>query len=294
MSKILLSGLPEAGKSSIYREAYDKIKFSSDNQYKNKISKIKSLEKVLRIYFHEEEGDTLDYLTEEEAKDLFSDVIVSIWVVDIANQRKLSASLFHWKLFQKRIKMYSPYALKFICFHKTDLLEGSNHENYLSSLKEDYKSEMGNDVSFFMTSLKNLSVFKFMAEILHKVREASFEMKQAENKIKEFLETNEDFYGVVLISSDGLSIVEMGERDSIEFVTLPANLWLGTNDRLKEAFVINQLACTIHLDEYTLIFFDVASDLLLACIAKKEAPLQFSFIRSNLLAQSLNEILKND
>ncbi|MFX0174357.1 MAG: hypothetical protein ACFE9L_20970 [Candidatus Hodarchaeota archaeon] len=294
MGKILLSGLPGAGKSAIYKEAYEKIISTSENQYKNKIAKIKSLEKVLRIYFHEEEGDTIDYLTEEQAKDLFSNVIISIWIVDVANQRKLSESLFHWKLFQKKIKMYSPYALKFICFHKTDLLEGNNHEDYFSSLKEDYVSEMDKNVSFFITSLKNSSVFEFMAEVLRKVREASFEMKQVENKIKVFLETNEDFYGAVLISSDGLSIVEMGEKESIEFVTLPANLWLGTNDRLKEAFVINQLACTIHLDKYTLIFFDVVSDLLLTCIAKREAPLQFSFIRSDLLAQSLNEILKND
>jgi len=81
----------------------------------------------------------------------------------------------------------------------------------------------------------------------------------------------------------------MGEK--VEFVILPANLWLTTNERLKEAFDKEPLACTIHLTDQILLFFDIGSDLLLTTVAKKDAPLQFSFIRSDLLAQSLREIL---
>jgi predicted regulator of Ras-like GTPase activity (Roadblock/LC7/MglB family) len=294
MSKILLSGLPGAGKSSIYKETYEKIVTASDNTYKNEIMKIKSLEKVLQIHFLEEEGDQLDFLAEKQIKDLFSNVTVSIWVVDISNQRTSSTSLFHWKTFQKSLIKYSPFSLRFICFHKTDLLEGDNHKNYFKSLKKDYESESDKNDSFYYTSSNDSSVFIFMATVLQKVREASFEISQAENKIHQFLQTNDDFYGVVLISSDGLPVIEMGERERIEYVTLPANLWLSTNDRLKEAFQMNQLTCTIHLDEQTLLFFDIEADLLLTCVAKKEAPIQFSFIRSDLLAQSLNEIFRKD
>ncbi|MFX0185024.1 MAG: hypothetical protein ACFE95_18220 [Candidatus Hodarchaeota archaeon] len=292
MNKILLSGLPGAGKSTIYRETYEKITTTSDNTYKNEILKIKSLGKVLQIQFLEEEGDQLDFLTEKEIKDLFSNVAVSIWVVDISNQRTLSTSLFHWKTFQKSLIEYSPFSLRFICFHKTDLLEGDNHKDYFSSLKQDYESESDKHASYYYTSTNDKSVFQFMATVLQKVREASFEISHAENLIHQFLQTNDDFFGVALISSDGLSVIEKGEKERIEYVTLPANLWLSTNDRLKEAFQMNQLACTIHLDEQTFLFFDIGADLLLTCITKKEAPLQFSFIRSDLLAQSLNEVFR--
>ena len=103
------------------------------------------------------------------------------------------------------------------------------------------------------------------------------------------MHTNEDFFGVTILSSEGLPIIEMGEK--VEFVILPANLWLGTNERLKEAFRTHTLTCTIHLDDQILLFFDIGADLLLTTVAKKEAPLQFSFIRSEMLSQSLREIL---
>ena len=128
-----------------------------------------------------------------------------------------------------------------------------------------------------------------MADVMKKIHEASFEIKQAHNKISQFLQTNEDFFGATILSSDGLPIIEIG--DKVEFVILPANLWLGTNERLREAFNAETLACTIHLSDQILLFFDIGSDLLLTTITKKEAPLQFSFIRSDLLAQSLREIL---
>ena len=129
-----------------------------------------------------------------------------------------------------------------------------------------------------------------MAEVMKRIHESSFEIQQINKKLNEFLQNNEDFYGATILSIDGLPIIEVGEK--VEYVVLPANLWLGTADRLREAFnTESYISCTIHLNDQILLFFDVGSDQLLTTIAKRDAPLQFSFIRSDMLAQSLREIL---
>lgn len=291
MGKILLSGLSGSGKSSIYEETYKKISAEDENPYVKSIIKIKSLEGVLGINFLEEEGDIIDSFSSDQLEELFTDVQVLLWIVDVTDQRNLSTSSFYWKKFDKNINTYSRFAKRLICFHKTDLLTMEDPKSFFNSLIETFKSPFTDQTSFYYTSLKNSSTQEMMSDCLKKIRESSIAINQTENKIKEFLQTNEDFFGAIILSSDsGLPVIEMGEK--IDYVTLPANLWLSTNDRLKEAFKIKHLACTIHLDEQTLIFLDLSEDLLLTTITKEGAPLQFSFIRSNLLAQSIRDILE--
>ncbi|UCG03487.1 MAG: hypothetical protein JSW11_05725 [Candidatus Heimdallarchaeota archaeon] len=287
MGKILLFGLPKSGKSSIYRESYQTITSAEDNPYKERILKVKSLEKLLQIEFYEE--NTFESFSKEEIEKIFSDVEVILWVIDVSDQRTISTSLFHWNKVLEYLKTHSAFAVKFVCFHKTDLLTLEDKDTLFNTLRSNFQADLEDQVNFYNTTLKDDSVLAMMAQIMKMIHESSFEIKQANNKITEFLQTNEDFYGVTILSSDGLPIIEVGEK--VEFVILPANLWLGTNERLKEAFGINTLTCTIHLDDQILLFFDIGSELLMTTVAKKEAPLQFSFIRSDLLSQSLREIL---
>lgn len=286
MPKILLLGLPKAGKSSILRESYEKITKLEENPYKNKILKVKSLEKILHIEF--QEVNSIEHFSEEEIEETFSNVQVVLWVLDVAEESTISISLFHWKKTIKYLRKYSPFASKFICFHKTDLLTIEDEKTFFNTLKNDFQVDLEGNVKFYNTSLTDESLLAMMAQIMKMIHESSFEIKQAQNKMTEFLNANEDFYGVTILSSDGLPVTEYGEK--VEYVILPANLWLGANERLKEAFGTKTLSCTIHLDDQYLLFFDIGSDLLLTTVAKKEAPLQFSFIRSDLLAQSLREI----
>ncbi|MFW9903210.1 MAG: ADP-ribosylation factor-like protein [Candidatus Thorarchaeota archaeon] len=288
MGKILLLGLPKSGKTSILRESYQTITSTDEeNPHKKKILKVKSLEKLLQIEFYEE--NTFEAFSKEKIRGIFSNVQVVLWVVDIADHRTISTSLFHWKKMLEYIKDYSNFASRFVCFHKTDLLTIEDKNTLFNTLKSSFQGGDGEPVKFYYTSLKDDSVLEMMAQIMKVIHESSFEIKQAHNKINEFLQTNEDFYGVTILSSDGLPIIEVGEK--VDIVILPANLWLGTNERLKEAFGTNTLTCTIHLDEQILLFFDIGTDLLMTTVAKKEAPLQFSFIRSDMLSQSLREIL---
>ena len=287
MGKILLLGLPKSGKSSILRESYQTITSAEENSYKDKILKVKSLEKLLQIEFYEE--NMSENFSKEEIKNLFSNAQVVLWVLDVADQRTISTSLFHWKKVLEYLKEYSTFASKFVCFHKTDLLTVEDRDTLFSTLKNNFQANLEEEVNFYYTSLEDDSVIEMMAQMMKIIHESSFEIKQATNKINEFLKTNEDFYGVTILSSEGLPVIEVGEK--VDIVTLPANLWLGINERLKEAFGTNTVTCTIHLDDQILLFFDVGSELLMTTIAKKEAPLQFSFIRSDMLSQSLSEIL---
>jgi predicted regulator of Ras-like GTPase activity (Roadblock/LC7/MglB family) len=286
MGKILLLGLPKSGKSSILRESYQTITSADNNPYREKILKVKSLEKLLQIEFYEE--NTPETLSKEEIKRTFSNIQVVLWVLDVADQRTISTSLFHWKKAIEYVNKNSPFASKCVCFHKTDLLTVEDKNTLFNSLKDSFQADLEEQVNFYYTTLEDDSVFVMMAQIMKYIHESSFEIKQAHNKINEFLRTNEDFFGVTILSSDGLPVIEIGEK--VEYVTLPANLWLGTNERLKEAFGTNTLSCTIHLDNQILLFFDIGSELLMTTVAKKEAPLQFSFIRSDMLSQSLSEI----
>lgn len=288
MGKILLLGLPKSGKSSILRESYQIVTSTDEeNPYKNKILKVKSLEKLLHIEFFEE--NSFENFSKEEIKSLFSNVQVVLWVVDVADQRTISTSLFHWKKVLEYLSKFSNFASRFICFHKTDLLTVEDRNTLFNTLRSDFQTGIEEQVNFYYTSLKDDSVLVMMAQIMKIIHESSFEIKQAHNKINEFLRTNEDFFGVTILSSDGLPVIEIGEK--VEYVTLPANLWLGTTERLKEAFGTNTLSSTIHLDNQILLFFDIGPDLLMTTVAKKEAPLQFSYIRSDMLSQSLGEIL---
>ncbi|MFX0125158.1 MAG: ADP-ribosylation factor-like protein [Candidatus Hodarchaeota archaeon] len=287
MSKILLLGLPKSGKTSIYQESYQSITSTEENPYKKQILKVKSLQNLLQIEFYEE--SIREVLSREQIEEIFSNVQAVLWVVDVADQRTISTSLFHWKKVLEHLKKHSAFASKLVCFHKTDLLTLEDKSTLFNTLKTDFQSNFENQINFYYTSLEDDSVLEMMAEIMKIIHESSFEIKQAHNKINEFLQTNEDFFGVTVLSSDGLPIIETGEQ--VEFVILPANLWLGTNERLKEAFRTSSLSCTIHLDNQILLFFDIGADLLLTTVAKKDAPLQFSFIRSDLLSQSLREIL---
>ncbi len=287
MTKILLLGTPKAGKSSILREAYETITDAGDNPYKNRILKLKSLHKVLHLEFFEE--NSIEMFSKDQIKELFTHVEVLIWVVDVADHRTISTSLFHWKQALEYLKENSPFALKFICFHKTDLLTVEDKNALFSSLRNDFQSNLEDQVNFYYTTLTDDSILVMMAEVMKRIHESSFEIQQISKKLNEFLRNNEDFYGVTILSSEGLPIIEAGEK--VEYVVLPANLWLGTTDRLKEAFSTETLSCTIHLNDQILLFFDIGSDQLLTTIAKSDAPLQFSFIRSDMLAQSLRDIL---
>jgi predicted regulator of Ras-like GTPase activity (Roadblock/LC7/MglB family) len=295
MSKILVLGLPNAGKKSILRKTYDRIDLESEeNPYKKEIIKIKTLQRLLKIQFQKEEADFLDTLSQKQKEDIFRDTQILIWVVDSADQRTLSTSLFYWKKILEEHGNFLKFAKKVLCFHKTDFLPPEGKKVLLNSLRSDFEADInGNQISVFNTSLNDNSIFEMMKYCLRMIHEASFVMKQIQNQVNQFLSTNDDFYGAAVLSSDGLPVIELGEAEHVEFVSLPANLWLGTNDRLKEAFNTKNLACTIHLDNQILIFLDIGSDLLLTTIAKSEAPLQFSFIRSDMLAKDLLEILIN-
>ncbi|MHA2073859.1 MAG: ADP-ribosylation factor-like protein [Candidatus Hodarchaeales archaeon] len=290
MSKILVFGLPNAGKKSILNKTYDRIDLEpEENPFKKEIMKIKTLQKLLKIQFQREEADFLDILSQDQKVDLFRDTQILIWVVDCADQRNLSTSLFYWKKTLEEHQKFSKFAKIVICYNKNDLISIEDQEVLHKSLKNDFEHSLSGDYVSFITSLKDNSIFEMMIFCLKMIHEASFEIRQIQNQVNQFLITNDDFYGATILSSDGLPVIELGEH--VEFVSLPANLWLGTNDRLKEAFNMKNLSCTIHLDNQTLIFQDIGSDLLLTTIAKPEAPLQFSFIRSDMLAKDLREIL---
>ncbi|MFX1283066.1 MAG: hypothetical protein ACFFB5_05390 [Promethearchaeota archaeon] len=286
MVKILLLGLPKAGKSSILQEAYEAITEAEGDPHKTRILKVKSLQKVLQIHFQEE--NSIDMLSKEEIKEIFSNVQIVLWILDVAESRTISTSVFHWNKVLGFLKEFAPFTTKFVCFHKTDMLTLEDQNTFFESLRKDFQSDADDQINFYCTSIKDDSAIAMMAQIMKLIHESSFEITQAQNKINEFLQTNEDFYGASILSSDGLPVIEIGET---EIAILPANLWLGTNERLKEAYKTENLACTIHLSDQTLLFFDIGNDLLLTSISKKDAPLQFSFIRSDLLAQSLREIL---
>ncbi|MFW9779616.1 MAG: GTPase domain-containing protein [Candidatus Heimdallarchaeota archaeon] len=294
MNRVVISGLQNSGKSSIFREAYQNLAPSSHDEedyYRGKILKAKSLEKLLKIEFDEVSGDHLGNLPKSQIKEYFRGAAALIWTVDVSDERTISTSLFYWDLLVKKMDSF-PFLLKYVCFHKTDLVENMEQkQEFFGSLRQDFTSITLTPPVFYYTSLQDNSTHVLMARVLQNIQEKSIVFKQMEHKIKEFLLTNEDFFGAVVISNEGLAVIEAGE--DVEYVTLPANLWLSTNDRLREAFNIQEgLACTIHLDEQTLIFFDLNPELLLCTISKKEAPLQFSFVRSDLLGQALCAILK--
>ncbi|MHA1967732.1 MAG: Rab family GTPase, partial [Candidatus Hodarchaeales archaeon] len=111
MSKILVFGLPNVGKKSILNKTYDRIDLEpEENPFKKEIMKIKILQKLLKIQFQREEADFLDILSQDQKADLFRDTQILIWVVDCADQRNLSTSLFYWKKTLEEHQKFSKFA----------------------------------------------------------------------------------------------------------------------------------------------------------------------------------------
>ncbi|MHA2331960.1 MAG: ADP-ribosylation factor-like protein [Candidatus Hodarchaeales archaeon] len=273
-SKVVMIGLAAVGKSSIKSVVFEGkfaenlIDYNATVNY-NRITKnlIGNTFQVLDC------GGQESFLTtfiETLQEFIFSHVKVLVWVVDGSNFAEVSKSKYYFDLAINRLHEYSPNAIVYCLFHKTDRLKPNRLAEVVDNMKKIFITKKSFQTKYYATNLYDHSILKAFSDLTKYFIEGSVVAESVKEVMKNSVIDVDDLLGLALYTDNGLSVIEEG--DMTEKLILPANLWLANMDRIEKDFKPEVLIKgVLETDNYLYVFQQIIGEFLLAGIVKKGA-----------------------
>jgi GTPase SAR1 family protein len=291
-NKVLFMGLGASGKSSIRSVVFEGKSLDDVKDYNATINYTRSTKNIIdapfQIFDCGGQESFISVFVGEQAEFIFSDVAVLIWVIDASNFDAVSTSRFYFNLAQKKLVEYSEGAIIFCLLHKMDLLIPDMKEQFTETIKSYFAPLEGSEISYRNTSIYDHSIYNVVGEIIQALILRNTKAQTVSGAIDEFLKSHHEVTGVAVYTDDGLPVFEEGETDRI---VLPANLWLASYDRLAREYQEEEIKTILETQDYVFVFRNIKSELLLSGVARKVAPLQYTLVKIEQLAEILNQLL---
>jgi hypothetical protein len=225
----------------------------------------------------------------DQAEFIFSNVSIFVWVVDMSDFEQVSTSKFYFNHGIARLHEFSPDGTVFCLFHKRDLLAADKQDEAYEIMKTYFEIEGDLDIQYRTTSIFDRSVYQAIGEMLQSLILKSTKALTVSDAIQEFLTTHDDVTGIIVCNEEGVPLFEKG---NYSYFILPANLSLASYGKLKNEFK-HARTCnmTIEVDDNILAFQKLKKDILFIGIAKKSGSAQFTLVKLEKMAETINKLL---
>lgn len=170
--KIILLGLDDAGKTSIYEVIFEgknpapTKKGTKKHKIKSKLIKLAGQE--IQIINVGEEVVIVNDLFNEEEEDIYSDVKAAIFVIDISDAANINRSKKFYNLIQKFFSEHNKHGLTYIFAHKADLVSEDELESIIDTIEEVY-IDKNDAIEIYGTSIYNETIWMAMQRVISAV-----------------------------------------------------------------------------------------------------------------------------
>ncbi|PWI49251.1 hypothetical protein CEE45_02605 [Candidatus Heimdallarchaeota archaeon B3_Heim] len=169
VSKVLILGLAESGKSTIIKVVNEGKIPSKDDDYNATIDYERKQKVVagteLTIFDLGGQTAFLDRFTGELSEFIFTGVKSFVFVVDSIEIKNISRAKYYLDLAVKKLAQFSPEATLFIFQHKADLIPKKMKQEVRKTIEDYLGSGIPKKIKYYETSVFSDSIFKAMGEV---------------------------------------------------------------------------------------------------------------------------------
>ena len=287
-------GLGASGKSSIKSVVFEGKSLESVKDYSATINYSRSTTNIIDSAFQIIDcGGQELFLSSfigDQAEFIFSSVSILIWVVDLSNFDQVSTGKFYFDHAINRLVEYSPNAVVFCFFHKSDTIISKMHEEIYENMKTYFTPPEIIKVHYMLTSIYDHSIFLAVGDMIRTLIVKDSTANSISEAIQAFVKKNNEILGLTLSNKDGLPVFTQGTM---------ANQVLQSTDVISSNHVrtLNEFTrssafkMSLETDLYFYIFHKVNSELILSLITEKTLPLQFVLLKTAEIADVLKKLI---
>ena len=287
-------GLSTSGKSSIDSVVFKGESTESVKDYSATINYSRSTTNIINSNFQIIDcGGQEIFLSSfmgDQAEFIFSDVSILIWVVDLSNFDQVSTGKYYFDLAINRLLEYSPNAVVFCFFHKSDLIFQKMHEEIFENMKRFFTPPETIKIHYRLTSIYDRSIFLAVGDMIKTLIVKDSPTNNISETIQNFVKDNEEIMGISLTNKDGLPLFMKG---TMAGQTLqPSDLITSSHVlSFKEYTKNSTFNMSLETDMHYFIFYKINNELILSLIALKSFPLQFMLLKTAEIADILKKVL---
>ena len=292
--KVLLMGLGASGKSSIKSVVFEGKSLESVKDYSATINYSRSTTNIIDSAFQIIDcGGQELFLSSfigDQAEFIFSSVSILIWVVDLSNFDQVSTGKFYFDHAINRLVEYSPNAVVFCFFHKSDTIISKMHEEIYENMKTYFTPPEIIKVHYMLTSIYDHSIFLAVGDMIRTLIVKDSTANSISEAIQAFVKKNNEILGLTLSNKDGLPVFTQGTMANQ--VLQSTDVISSNHVRTLNEFTRNSVfKMSLETDRYFYIFHKVNSELILSLITEKTLPLQFVLLKTAEIADVLKKLI---
>jgi Ras-related GTP-binding protein A/B len=263
--KILILGLEEAGKTSIYEVIFEgKQWWEVKNLYPTR--GIQRHKQGSRLYIWDLGGQR-SYLKEyhKKAEEIFSSTTALIYVVDGADPEsfKRSREEFEWAL--EKVKEFSPNAFIHCLIHKMDKF--SNPKDTFDGIKVYFKDNLktDDDINYVPTSIMDDSIYSAIKDLFKLIIPKSKKLDILAQNLKE----QTGVYNVVVLEKrTGLPICASSTLfDDITLIGTFNKIWMNTSKLTQDLELVGMSKITVQCGNGYLYTEEIEKNIMLLIIS---------------------------
>ncbi len=273
-TKLVMMGLSQAGKSTIYSVALGGKKPTEVAEYDATLEYVRNVRQLasenLVVFDVGGQENFLDKFTGEMAEVVFSEVDVLIYVIDASKLERLPRSKFYFDKAVQQLQKFSPNGKIYVFVHKIDMIPPENLPQVNELVDSYFFSNVPIKVKKFFTSIYDDSLFTALGEIF-----STFIKKRGlvQQLIEQFI-THEQAVRVAIYSTEGIPLYDAG-RSNAEIKKFDKQLLLSAQELFKKLEGSSMFTATFMIgSQHFIIFLPIITSSFLSVTVQKNRSLQ--------------------